>query len=447
MHNLEINGILGCGIKGIYQTKVVENPLVSELRLRAADEVGLPEHLNYDGSAEMHIELPDFYRRLVDKELSKLVEKNAEALNQPCEESLIKEERAPANNLILDQGINRYFQDSGSLLESISTYNAIGTGTTAVVTDSGAVTATTSGLSTTITSSSSFFTAGMVGQLIKFDSGEERYIQSQTGTACVVTAAVNIASPTLFAVWAVNQTGLATEVKRTANYLTGTGNCGTTDVGNVRTLRRTYDHTAEVSNTNYTESGWSWTSTAGNNLFSRVLISGGSVTVLIGQQLRMVYDLVITSGPAVSTAGTWAITGWPVAPATTVDGDYIVNSHISGGVSTSGNVSPSAIVSPSNGQTIILGTGSTLPPFGSSYSAGTSVPSNTSTVLAYTLGSFTRTWQGVFNLTTGNATNWRGIALQVGAFVFVFDQAQTKANTRTLTVRVSISMSRPLTNP
>jgi hypothetical protein len=277
--------------------------LVKELRLQAANTVGLPEHLNYDGSAEMHVELPDFYRRLVDEELSKLVDENADTLNQPCAESLIKEERAPANNLILDQGMNRFFQDSGSELQEIFTHNAIGTGTTATVTDSGIITASTSGLSTTITASSSFFTAGMVGQLIQFDSGEERYISSQTGTACVVTVAVNIAAPTLFAVWAVNQTGLATETKRTANYLTGTGNCGTTDVGNVRTLRRTYDHTAEVANQNYTEAGWSYTGIVGNNLFSRVLIAGGSVSVLIGQQLRMVYDLVVTSGPAVSTAG------------------------------------------------------------------------------------------------------------------------------------------------
>jgi hypothetical protein len=395
----------------------------------------------------MHVELPDFYRRLVDEGLSKLVEENASILNQPCAESLIKEERSPAKNLILDQGMNRYFQDSGTGLESVFSYNAIGTGTTPVVTDSGAVTATTAGSSTTITASASFFTAGMVGQLIKFDSGEERYIQSQTGTACVVTVAVDIAAPTLFAVWAVNQTGLATETKRTANYLTGTGNCGTTDVSNVRTMKRTYDHTAEVSNRNYTEAGWSWDSSAGNNLFSRVLIAGGSVTVLIGQQLRMVYELSITVGPAVSTAGSYAITGWPVSPATTVNGNYICNGFMTGSVLTSGNPS-GASVNPSQATGIILGTGSTLPAFGSGYTAGTSAASNTNTVIGYTLGSFTRQWQAVFNLTTGNATNWRGIAFQsASVFTFIFNEAQTKANTHTLTIRIGISMSRTLTNP
>lgn len=441
MHNTNLEA--GLGVKGIYQTKVVENPLVSGLRLQAANAVGLPEHINYDGSAEKHVELPDFYRRLIDEELSKLVEENADTLSQPCEKSLIKEERAPANNLILDQGINLYFQGNG--LETLFSRNAIGTGTTATVTDSGVITASTSGLSTTVTVSSSFFTAGMVGQLIKFDSGEERYISSQTGTACVVTVAVNIAAPTLFAVWAVNQTGLATETKRTDTYLTGTGNCGTTDVGNVRTLRRTFDHTAEVANQNYTEAGWSNTSTVGNNLFSRVLIAGGSVSVLIGQQLRMVYDLVVTSGPAVSTAGFFSITGWPIAPATTVAGNYITNRHISGSVSTSG-LSLSGLVNPNNPAAVEIGTGSVLPPFGSSYVPGTSVNASTNTVIAYTLGSFTRQWQSGFDLTTANATNWRAISL-AGAFVFIFNEAQTKASTHTLTVRFSISMSRPLTNP
>lgn len=448
MHNLELNGRFGGGIKGIYQTKVVENPLVKELRLQAANTVGLPDQLNYDGSAEMHVDLPDFYRKSIDAELTKLVKEHEAILNNSCAESLIKEERAPAPNLILDQGINRYFQDGGNRLESISTNSAIGTGTTPVVMDSDVITASTSGLSTTITASSSFFTAGMVGQLIKFDTGEERYIQSQTGTACVVTVAVNIASPTLFAVWAVNQTGLAAEVKRTSSYLTGAGNCGTTDVGNVRTLRRTYDHTAEVSNNNYTEAGWSWTGTAGNNLFSRVLISGGSVTVLIGQQLRMVYNLVITSGPAVSTAGTWAITGWPVAPATTVNGNYIVTSNIPGIIDTNGTVTSSGLdPSASSENALSLGTGSVLPPFGTGYSSGTVAAASTSSVLAYTPGSFSRTCQSVFNLSTGNATNWRGIFRSLGRFTFVFNEAQTKVNTHTLIVRYSISMSRPLTNP
>jgi hypothetical protein len=396
----------------------------------------------------MHVELPDFYRRLVDDELSKLVEENADILNQPCAKSLIKEERAPAKNLILDQGMNRYFQDSGTGLESVFSYNAIGTGTTPVVTDSGAITATTAGSSTTITASASFFTAGMVGQLIKFDSGEERYIQSQTGTACVVTVAVDISSPTLFAVWAVNQTGLATETKRTANYLTGTGNCGTSEVGNVRTLRRTFDHTAGVANQNYTEAGWSWDSGAGNNLFSRVLLSGGSVTVLIGQQLRMVYDLVITSGPAVSTAGSYSITGWPVAPATTVDGDYICFRHLSGTVDTTG-ASGGAPIYPYLTADFYLATGTTMPTFGGSYTVGTQVGSSTESVMAYTANSFTRTWQAVFDLATANATNWRAIFVYRADFalLFIFDEAQTKANTHTLTIRTSISMSRTLTNP
>jgi hypothetical protein len=61
------------------------------------------------------------------------------------------------------------------------------------------------------------------------------------------------------------------------------------------------------------------TTTPGNNLFSRTLISGGTVTVLTGQGLRVVYTLTITV-PSTTTPGSYAITGWPVAPSSVVTG-------------------------------------------------------------------------------------------------------------------------------
>jgi hypothetical protein len=446
-----MNNRAQCGnsVQGIYTYKVCEAPALRDMRREAYAKAGFVGE--YDGSMAACVALPDFERLLHDAELSKIVEANDELLNSEetkrgLDEIIVS---GPHNNLILDQGLNFLFTTYH--LAQASAYCAVGTGTTTTFTDSGATTATTAGLSTTVTASASFFTAGMVGQLIKFDSGEERYIVSQTGTACVVNSAVNIAAPTLFTVWAVNQVGLATETKRTNTYLIGTGNCGTTSVGNIRTFRRTYDFTAEVANQNYTELGWSQSATVGSNLFSRTLVSGGTVSVLIGQQLRVIYDIVLTVGPNVSTAATWSITGstgWPVAPATNTDGDYIRNGFSLGTVDTSGNSSPPSSLDPNQPSvSLVLATGSTLPGFGGVFSAGTTA-SGTNSASSYTDGNFYRDFTVTFGPAQANATNWRGVFEDAnGSWVFVFDQAQTKAGTNTLSLTIRISYSRTLVNP
>jgi hypothetical protein len=440
---------IGNSIQGIYTTKVCESPMLADMRMQAYRKAGFTSE--YDGSYEACVKLPDFERFLHDKELVSIVEDNSDKLNS--EENRINltelSVNGPHNNLILDQGINSLFTTYNFSTASVTC--VVGTGTTPTFTDSAAVTATTSGLSTTVTASSSFFTAGMVGQLIRFNSGEERYISSQSGTTCVVTVAVNIVASTLFTVWAVNQVGLATETKRTSTYLTGTGNCGTTDVGAVRTYRRTYDFTAEVSNQNYTELGWSNTLSVGNNLFSRTLINGGTVSVLIGQQLRVIYDFVVTVGPSVSTAYTWVIggtTGWPVSPATNTEGDYIRNNFGLSTVYTNGGSSGTDEFDPNiSSVTLYLATGTTLPGFGSSYSYGTAAGPSSTSASSYASGNFYRDLTSTYNLGTANATDWRGVFSINGNWTFVFDQAQTKANTHQLSLTLRNSVSRTLTNP
>ena len=113
--------------------------------------------------------------------------------------------------------------------------------------------------------------------------------------------------------------GLGSEVNRTGTLLaSGTGNGRYSD-GRVD-YTYTHDFAEETVNQNYSELGWSWSGSSGNNLFSRVLISGGTVTVLAGQQLRVVYVLTWSVTPYVETAGTLTVAGWPVAPATTTAG-------------------------------------------------------------------------------------------------------------------------------
>lgn len=111
---------------------------------------------------------------------------------------------------------------------------------------------------------------------------------------------------------AATDTILGSEVKRTSTYLTGSGNCGTSYGGYDQINRRTYDFTEEVSNQNYTELGFSHADSG--NLFSRLLISGGTVSVLIGQSLRVVYDLTTTLGGVTGSgtlhAGDWGAVGF-----------------------------------------------------------------------------------------------------------------------------------------
>lgn len=134
--------------------------------------------------------------------------------------------------------------------------------------------------------------------------------------ACFTACAVGIGSTPP----AVGQTALDTESARTANYLTGAGNCGTTRNSATRfTLRRTFDFPVAALNGNYTELGFSWSSAANGNLFSRVLIQSAgspiSLTVTSTQQLRVVYELYIdfvSSVQAINTnfGGAWGnVTG------------------------------------------------------------------------------------------------------------------------------------------
>lgn len=358
-------------------------------------------------------------------------------------------------NLILDQGMNGWATTFA--LGNIMSACAVGTGTTPVVRDStGTAQLTVTG--TTCTADNPFFEAGDEGRLLKLDSGGEAYIATfNTSTDVTLATAPGDAGPEDGAVWYVNETGLSAEVKRTTAYLTGAGNCGTSDVGNVRTYKRTFDFSAEVAPANYTELGWSHSASAGNNLNCRALISGGSVAVGTGQQLRVIYEFILTTGTNTSTPATSTITGWPVAPATIQDGDMILSRPFSGlsSMNTNGVVATvdpyEPISAPSTGN-LFLSTTATLPIFGNNYGGAGQVNCTSAANASYTAGSFTRGRVGTWNLSTANATNWRGVC-RVGAstsdfgWVMVWDEAQTKSNTHVLQINMAWQWSRPLTNP
>lgn len=431
-------------VQGVYQYIVGEAPFLASLRVQAFTQAG--QTGTFSGSASDYRNLSAGAREAMDPILSQLVEEFRQELeDRSSRENLVEDFVSPVcNNLILDQGLNNVMQTVN--WASFSIYCAAGVGTTPTFTDSGAVTGTSTG--TTVTASVSFFTADMVGQLIKFDTGEERYITAQAGTTATINTALEVAAPTLFTVWAVNQVSLASESKRTNTYLTGAGNTQVSGALNVYTYKRTYDFTVEGAPVNYSELGWSHSNVAGANINSRTLISGGTVTVLLGQQLRVVYSLNVTVGPVVATAGSWDITGW-----TDTVGQYIFANP---GASTAYPYYDTNGAIQSNGSWPMttsgtrhhLATGSVLPIFGNSYSPGTAVQGTTISLDSYVANSFTRTASSNWAVGVGNRADWRGIYVpDAQGLIFVFDTAKEKDSLHTLLVRSRMTVGRTLTNP
>ena len=230
--------------------------------------------------------------------------------------------------------------------------------------------------------------------------------------------------------------GLSAEVKRASTLLaSGTGTGRYSDGRVVYTY--THDFAEETVNQNYSELGWSWSASAGNNLFSRVLISGGTVTVLAGQQLRVVYALTWSVTPYAETTGTLTLAGWPVAPATSTDGTVaafgggFATMNSNGGVGPSGN----EVLEPRQAtcgckvcSALTLSAGFTA------YPAYTTIYEHSSNGAwgTYTTGSFTRS--RVFTPISATAfasTSIRGFLYGIG-LGFRFTDLQTKANTHKL---------------
>src|SRR5690606_5771013 len=399
------------GLGNRFKTLVVEHPYLKVLRKKAVACVA--DCPTFDGSVEQFLALPDFIRDASEPYLQTFVKENLHRLDR-YEAKPVKE--SPwASNLILDQGLDQYCNNRN--LARVAEYCAVGTGTTATFTDSDAITVTIA--EGTATSSSAFFTSGMVGMLLVTDDGTEQYITGFTSNQVVSVGGSNSATDQTFTVYAVNQTGLASEVKRTNTYLSGEGNCGHTDVDNTRTCKRTYDFSTEVSNQNYTELGWSFSSTSSTNLVSRALVIGGTVTVLTGQQLRVVYEWSLTINPGTGgTPGTAEIDGWPVSPATSLDGDlYWVSGFNSfPGINTNGSANePIGVSDVSSAMTTpCVGTGSTAPAtFASSFTVGSVMPTNytNSSLEAYVTGSFERKRTAHITVDAGNSTSIRNIGM------------------------------------
>jgi len=117
-------------------------------------------------------------------------------------------------NLLLDRAMSGFTSNHGygRMFEIMRNF-AIGDDGTANRTDSGAITASQTG--TTVTSSAGFFNSGMVGDIIKWDSGEEARINAFTNSTNVeVNESQSVASGE-FTSWDVDRTILNNQVQRT----------------------------------------------------------------------------------------------------------------------------------------------------------------------------------------------------------------------------------------
>ena len=238
-----------------------------------------------------------------------------------------------------------------------------------------------------------------------------------------------------------SQTGLVTELKRTGTLVTG--NCGQTIAGGTITFRYTWDHAVEgVGGANYAEHGISPYASAGNNLFARSLISGGTVSVPEGQQLRVIYDVSVAVSPSAPSPATVGGTGWPVSPATNCDGDAVLLywDTVTGTLDTYGNTGGASFLTFSSFQQECFPVSEiTLPGGIGSVGAYTQISDSSIQYVAnaYTTGSFTRTISPTGYATAGgwsstSIAGWHFTSAGYNALAFKYDQKQTKANTHRL---------------
>ena len=354
----------------------------------------------------------------------------------------------PKRNLILDQGLDGI---AARTWTASFTAAVVGTGTTPTKRDSGAITFSRAG--STVTASAGFFEAADVGRLLKFDTGEEVRITAFVDAQNVTTSTSGAIAAAEGTVWYVNQTGLATEVKRTSTFGTSAGECDSTFSAGTWTHKRTFIFSAEAGVVNYREIGWSHTTTPGNNLFGRDLLAGLGVTLAAGQQLKVSVELSVAYSPATSSAWTNVITGWSQDGAHGITASHVSFVNTNG---TSGGGGGQELEPSSNQGRVILSSSSTAV---AAMSSGvmTAVPSVIAAkalgAAAYASGSFSRTFSATFGVTEGNSASIRSIFLgfntagvEYGTYKVLLNANETKANTHNLSLTFTLTWGRVLNN-
>lgn len=199
------------------------------------------------------------------------------------------------DNLILDQGLDKI---AIMPINQVFVACCCGTGSNPTFKNPN-TTATVSGNALTATAPA-FALSDLDGDCV-FGSLQQRFkIEAYTDPQHVTLfQSGSIPTATPFTIEYTNQAILAGEVKRTTVYLTTPGACGSIiNPGNV-VLWRTFLFDPETTEVTYTELGFSDSSAAGPNLFSRVVLAtpvsliGPQAALPSGQQLQVTYQLTV----------------------------------------------------------------------------------------------------------------------------------------------------------
>jgi hypothetical protein len=309
-----------------------------------------------------------------------------------------------------------------------------------------------------------------VGDVLKYSNNSESKVTAvnSNGFNLTVDTSYTIASGNAqtFTVWKTSQSGLQSEISRSATYVAGAGNCETTTVANVVTHRRTYDFPTETSNTSYNELGVGWASSGAGTTFSRVLL-GSPITINTGFKLRLIYDLQCTWNTA-STIKSVSIGGWPVSPATNTTGTESIQKFLVSTINTStgASIKSTALLDPyfvnegsvylslwASPDSTALASFDNAVDRSSNASYTTAVMTKTSQVL----GTYQADKTGVLTTGMANRTDLRSIGLgryQSATYdpstaanqvhCYVFDQGQSKNSSQTLSMTYRWTWTRTL---
>jgi hypothetical protein len=230
----------------------------------------------------------------------------------------------------------------------------------------------------------------------------------------------------------------------------------------VLTHRRTYDFTVEGGIVNYTEVGVAWASSGSSTHFSRVLLPL-PVPVGSGQQLRLVYELILTLSPtSPNDVNTNLITNWPWGA---VPNSYYNEQLQWVGMSSVNNLGAQAYLDAgeyinevSSVYNVFMSSTSTaLSTFGSTpvSRSACGIIKKAHSLAAYTSFNFYRDKIITFNAGEGNSASIRciGIGSEASGFngtynnygyLMLFDNNQEKPSTHTLSLTWRYTWSRVL---
>ena len=398
-----------------------------------------------DGSDRSWRELPSWQRDLADPILSRLVAEHAEALAAGPFREVYSSGLRP--NLLTDAGMDWVCGNAWQ----IDFFNEakLGTGTTPTVYDSGEITASAAG--TALTASSSFFTSGMVGMVIQWDSGAKAYIQSVTdGTNAVLATSVTASGA--FAVHAVNRTGLANPVATQTTKYTD----GITRSSGVSKRTMSWVFAIESVNRNYTEGGifCNYDGSGYKTALSLFLLTGGTVTILIGQQATLGYEFSASVNTSVVTA-TWPMSEYdttdPQGWDSTSGQHQVVSLRSLDGMA--GSHGASLLPSSSSDYGHITTTSSLI---GYADEAADTVSGEIGSYVngsksAYAAKSFYRDSTYTFGSTHSDTTAIRSFILadyfDKVAWQFLFDTAKGKTSKQSLSLTIRRALNRVLVNP